>query len=47
MERYISCILATIMLIKAWGGGVGGSFRKCANAAAEGLYLEVIEKQGS
>lgn len=25
----------------------GGAFRKCANAAAEGLYLEVIEKQGS
>lgn len=35
-------ILATIMLIKA-----GGAFRKCANAATEGLYLEVIEKQGS
>lgn len=47
-ERYICGILATIMLIRAWGGGGGGrSFRKCANAAAEGLYLEVIEKQSS
>lgn len=37
-------ILATIMLIKAGGGG-RGCFRKCANAAAERLYLEVTEKQ--
>lgn len=44
---HVVTILATIMLIKALFFGGGGYFRKRANAAAEGLYLEVIEKQGS